>query len=134
VEAHDMAAEIEVRRKVLRSNPRPGLEEWLRVTPAATLDAVAAFQQIVVEELLRRVGKAAEQTAARSVIISGGVACNAGLRREARSGRLCCPVYFPTPGLSTDNAAMIAAAALPRLTRGEFDDLTLRAQANLTLA
>jgi N6-L-threonylcarbamoyladenine synthase len=43
-------------------------------------------------------------------------------------------VFFPTPALSTDNAAMIAAAAFPKLARGEFADLTLKAQANLALA
>jgi N6-L-threonylcarbamoyladenine synthase len=43
-------------------------------------------------------------------------------------------VYFPTPGLSTDNAAMIAAAAFPKLERGEFAAMDLRAQPNLTLA
>jgi N6-L-threonylcarbamoyladenine synthase len=134
VQGRDMVNEIEARRELLSGKPRPSLDDWLKVTPRDTLDAIAAFQQIVVEELLRRVERAAEETGARSAIISGGVACNAGLRREAHSGRLPCPAYFPTPGLSTDNAAMIAAAALPRLTRREFDDLTLRADANLTLA
>ena len=43
------------------------------------------------------------------------------------------PAYFPAPGLSTDNAAMIAAAAFPKLARGEFADGTLLAQANLPL-
>jgi N6-L-threonylcarbamoyladenine synthase len=43
-------------------------------------------------------------------------------------------VYFPTPGLSTDNAAMIAAAAFPKLARGEFAGLDVNAQANLALA
>jgi N6-L-threonylcarbamoyladenine synthase len=134
VQAQEMTDEIERRRALMKAKPRPTPEEWLAATPAATLDAIAAFQQVVVEELLRRVERAADETGAASVIISGGVACNAGLRREARSGRLPCPVYFPAPGLSTDNAAMIAAAAFPRLARGEFDDFTLRAQANLTLA
>lgn len=134
VQSRDMTNEIAARRELLRSNPHPLLDDWLKVTPKDTLDAIAAFQQIVVEELLRRIERAAEETGARSAIIAGGVACNAGLRREAHSGRLPCPAYFPTPGLSTDNAAMIAAAALPRLARRDFDDLTLRAEANLTLA
>ncbi len=59
---------------------------------------------------------------------------SAGLRAAVREARLGYPVHFPTPGLSTDNAAMIAAAAFTRLERGEFDDLTLTAQANLPLA
>ncbi|MGQ9919461.1 MAG: tRNA (adenosine(37)-N6)-threonylcarbamoyltransferase complex transferase subunit TsaD [Bryobacteraceae bacterium] len=133
-QSRDLEAEIAARRDLLRSNPRPTLEDWLRVTPRATLDGIAAFQRIVVEELLKRVERAAGETGARSVIISGGVACNAGLRRAARAGRLSCRVCFPTPHLSTDNAAMIAAAAWPRFERGEFDDLCLKAQANLALA
>ena len=60
--------------------------------------------------------------------------CNAGLRRSVDARHLPYPVYFPSPGLSTDNAAMIAAAAFPKLARGEFADATLRAQANLALA
>ncbi len=134
VESREMAAEIAARRELLRRNARPSPEEWLAATPQATLDLIAAFQEVVVEELLRRVERAAEETGARSVIISGGVACNAGLRRAAQGGRLPCPAYFPTPHLSTDNAAMIAAAAWPRLERGESDPLDLKAQANLALA
>jgi len=134
VQSRQMESEIAARRELLRRNPRPSPEEWLRVTPPATLNVIAAFQRVVIEELLKRVERAAEQTGARSVIISGGVACNAGLRAAARSGRLSCPAFFPTPHLSTDNAAMIAAAAWPRLERREFDDLSLKAQANLALA
>ena len=43
------------------------------------------------------------------------------------------PVYFPDAGLSTDNAAMIAAAAFPKFARGEFADMTLLAKSNLPL-
>jgi len=133
-QAQDLEGELIARRALVRLHPRPNLEQWLSVTPQLTLDLIAAFQQVVVEELLRRVASAVESTAARSVIIAGGVACNAGLRKAARSGRIHCPVFFPTPGLSTDNAAMIAAAAFPKFQRGEFADLTLKPQANLTLA
>lgn len=134
VQSQEMADEIAARRELLRRNPHPSPQEWLEVTPQATLDVIAAFQRVVVEELLKRVERAAEDTGARSVIISGGVACNGGLRRAAHSGRLPCRAYFPTPHLSTDNAAMIAAAAWPKFERGEFDDLSLKAQANLALA
>jgi len=68
------------------------------------------------------------------VIISGGVACNAGLRKAAASARFGCPVLFPTPALSTDNAVMIAAAAFPKLERKQFAGWDLRARAHLTLA
>jgi len=134
VESRPMEGELLARRALVKIHPRPSLEQWLAVTPQETLDAIAAFQRVVVEELLRRAAVAAEAIGARALIVTGGVACNLGLRREALSGRLLCPVYFPTPALSTDNAAMIAAAAIPRYLRGDFDDLALKAQANLTLA
>jgi N6-L-threonylcarbamoyladenine synthase len=43
-------------------------------------------------------------------------------------------VHFPSPALSTDNAAMIAAAAFPKFQRADFADFTLAASANLALA
>jgi N6-L-threonylcarbamoyladenine synthase len=82
----------------------------------------------VIDQLLNRATAAAEEIGARSMIVSGGVACNSGLRRAAQSA------LFPTPGLSTDNAAMIAAAAIPKFARRDFADFTLRAQATLALA
>jgi len=130
VEQHNMAGEIEARRRI----QQPALEDWLRLTPQATLDLLASFQHTVVEELLRRLAASSDEIGARSMIVSGGVACNAGLRAAARNAALPCPVFFPSPALSTDNAAMIAAAAFVKMARREFDDLTLRAQANLALA
>ena len=134
VESRDMEDEIAARRALLRENPNPTLEQWLAVTPKPTLDLLASFQHSVIHELLTRAAAAAESFDARSLIISGGVACNAGLRERAGAARLPYPVHFPTPGLSTDNAAMIAAAAFPKLARREFASLDLAAQPNLTLA
>ncbi len=133
-EARDLAEEIAQRRALLARNPYPGVEEWLAVTPRTTLDLLASFQSTVIEELLRRATRSAEEIGACSLVISGGVACNSGLRRAAQMRHLPYPVFFPTPGLSTDNAAMIAAAAFPKFARGDFADATLRAQANLALA
>ncbi len=130
VEQRDLAEEIDVRRKLTQ----PGVEDWLLATPQATLDLVASFQRTVIEELLRRASVSAEDIGARALIICGGVASNAGLRTAARNANLPCPVFFPSPALSTDNAAMIAAAAFPKLARGATADLSLRAQANLALA
>jgi N6-L-threonylcarbamoyladenine synthase len=126
VEAHDMTGEIAARRA--GGDIRP------ETTPKATLDLLASFQKTVIDELLRRAIRSAEEINARSVIISGGVACNAGLQAEAKKRRMPWPVYFPTLGLATDNAAMIAAAAFPKLERREFAGYDLRAQANLALA
>ncbi len=134
-EARDLAAEVKARQALSRQTPRPTLEQWLEVTPRQTLDLLASFQWTVIEELLRRAAAAAEQIGARSIIISGGVASNAGLREAARAAvRLPCPVYFPSAGLATDNAAMIAAAAFEKLKRKQFADFSLKARANLTLA
>jgi N6-L-threonylcarbamoyladenine synthase len=130
VEAHDMTAEIAARR----ASGAVTVEQWLAVTPRATLDLVASFQATVIAELLRRAARSAEEMDARSIIISGGVACNAGLQAAAKGRRLPAPVYFPTLGLATDNAAMIAAAAFPKFERREFAGYDLRAQANLSLA
>jgi N6-L-threonylcarbamoyladenine synthase len=134
VESHDLAAEIGARRDLLRAAPHPSLEQWLAVTPQTTRDLLASFQRTVIEELLRRAAASAESIGARTLIVSGGVACNSGLRAAARDARLPCPALFPSPGLSTDNAAMIAAAAFPRFARKQFDGLTLPARANLALA
>ena len=134
VQAHDLAAEIEARAALRRSVAHPSVEEWLAATPQTTLDLLASFQQAVITELLTRAAASAESIAARSLIVSGGVACNSGLRAAARSSGLPYPVFFPSPGLSTDNAAMIAAAAFPKFERREFASLEIAAQANLTLA
>lgn len=129
----DLSGEIQARRELLKRKPQPNKEDWLDVTPVATLDLLASFQHTVIEELLRRALVSAEEIGAESIIISGGVSCNSGLQAAMRK-KAEVPVFFPSTGLSTDNAAMIAAAAFPKLKRGEFADFTLRAQANLVLA
>jgi len=134
VEAQPMEAEIAARRALLRSHPQPSTEEWLALTPPRTLGLLASFQRAVITELLTRAAAAAESFGARALIVAGGVACNTGLRAAAKSAHLPYPVYFPSPGLSTDNAAMIGAAAFPKLARGEFATLDVAAQASLTLA
>jgi N6-L-threonylcarbamoyladenine synthase len=133
-QARDLGAEIQARKELLAMHPWPAVEQWMAVTPQATLDLLASFQYTVIEELLRRAVAAAESIDARALIVSGGVACNSGLRAAANGLRLAYPVYFPSPELSTDNAAMIAAAAFPKLERGEYAGLNTLAAANLTLA
>ena len=81
VESHDMTAEIARRRALLREVPVPSVAQWLEVTPKPTLDLLVSFQRTVIEELLRHARAAADQLeGVRSLIVSGGVACNSGLR------------------------------------------------------
>jgi len=129
-EANDISAETEARKT---ADPNSSVADWLAMTPPATRDLIASFQHTVINEILTRLHALTEAHDAKSIIITGGVACNAGLRAAAAMARLPVPVFFPTPGLSTDNAAMIAAAAFPKLKRGDFADLSLRAKAALAL-
>jgi N6-L-threonylcarbamoyladenine synthase len=132
-EARDLTAEIAQRRELSRQR-KPSAQEWIAVTPQETLDLLASFQKAVVDDLLRRSLRAAESIGARAMIVTGGVACNAALRAETQRRRLGFPVHFPEPRYSTDNAVMIAAAAFPKLARGEFAGMELKAKAGLQLA
>lgn len=132
VQASDMAEEIAERHNALKGRGGIGVDQARQATPQATLDLIASFQSRVVEELLLRASAAAGETGARTLIVCGGVAANSALR--ARFQSLTLPVYASSLSLSTDNAAMIAAAAYPRLLRGESSPLDLRAQPNLKLA
>ena len=100
-----------------------------------TLDLVASFQEAVVADLADRTLAAAENSVVRSVFVSGGVACNSLLRERfaTEALRTGLPVLFPSPQLSTDNAAMIAAAGYFKLMAGERADSSLTAHASLPL-
>jgi len=131
----EMAPEIEARQQALARGDRKA--DTLRaLSTKATLDLVASFQRAVVDGLVARTIAAAEQHAARSIFVSGGVAANRELRTsfETEGRKRNLEVFFPSRALSTDNAAMIAAAAYPRLVAGERADSTLNAEANLPLA
>lgn len=95
----------------------------------------ASFQRVVVSSLVGTMERVAKEYKPATLIVAGGVACNAALKDASRSAasRLQIPVYFPSPHLSTDNAAMIAAAGTARLLEGERSDLTLNADVTLRL-
>jgi N6-L-threonylcarbamoyladenine synthase len=131
----ELGPEIGARREALRQGKRRAAE-LLPLTGRHTLDLLASFQRAVVRDLTGRTLAAAEQWAVRSVLVSGGVAANAELRRtvETEARRRGLDVFFPSRALSTDNAAMIAAAAYPRLLAGGFSGDELNAEAVLPLA
>ena len=93
------------------------------------------FQYAVVGNLLRQTFAAAESFGARGIVVSGGVAANSELRRrfQAEADRRGLPVAFPSLALSTDNAAMIAAAAWPKFVAGDFAAEDLGATPQLRL-
>ena len=98
-------------------------------------DLAASFQHTVVQSLVKTMERVAEENYPKTLIIAGGVACNGKLREVARetAARLGLPVYFPSPHLSTDNAAMIAAAGSVKLKAGQRDGLDLNADVTLRL-
>ena len=100
------------------------------------LDLVASFQEAVVNMLWSTTVKAIHLLRPRSVMLSGGVAANSRLREvfSDRSAEAGVRFYYPQPILTTDNAAMIAAAGTAKLMRGETAPLDVNADPNLRLA
>jgi N6-L-threonylcarbamoyladenine synthase len=131
----ELQLEIDARKEALARGER-GAETLRRLSTAATLDLVASFQRAIVDDLVTRTIAAAEQNGARSILVSGGVAANRELRATfaAEAKRHNLEVFFPSRALSTDNAAMIAAAGYARFLAGQQEDTTLDAEPNLPLA
>jgi N6-L-threonylcarbamoyladenine synthase len=103
--------------------------------PVRVRDLVASFQRAVVTALVRGLARAAEEHRPRSLILTGGVAANSLLRREAgrTAAGLGLPIFIPPLALTTDNAAMIAAAGFVNLRRGVRGDLATNAEPHLPL-
>ncbi|GAC1513872.1 MAG: tRNA (adenosine(37)-N6)-threonylcarbamoyltransferase complex transferase subunit TsaD [Gemmatimonadaceae bacterium] len=101
--------------------------------PAA--DIARGFQDAAIDTLVEKTARAAEQHRRMRVVLGGGVSCNVALATamRARLSSIGGEVFAPTPRLATDNAAMIARAALFRFERGERADLSLNAYASLPL-
>jgi len=127
--------EIQSREEALARGERT-YEQLLPLCSPQTLALVREFQNAVVRDLVERTLAAAEELSAESILVSGGVAANSQLRAtfEDRAKTRGLEVFFPSRALSTDNAAMIAAAAYSRFRAGIFADTSLNADPSLKLA
>ena len=135
VEAHDMHSVVKARHEALARVPKPKLEDYLANCDKLTLDLVASFQRAIVEDLIARTLAAAEAYDVATLFVTGGVAANQELRHtfEREGAKRGLPVFFPSRPLSTDNAAMIAAAAYPKFMAKDFAALDFSAEASLPL-
>jgi len=135
VELEGMRESIMARQQALAGIAKPKTEDVLALCDKKTLDLVASFQRAVVEDLVGKTLQAAEERDVRTLFVTGGVAANRELRETfaLQAGQAGMPVYFPSRKLSTDNAAMIAAAAFPKLHAGDFAGAEFSAEASLAL-
>ena len=143
VEVHDMMDAIAARAAAIhtaqlltaKANDPAALAQCLGFLERQTLDLIASFHSAVIANLVGTTTKAAEYFGVHGILVSGGVSANQVMRRQmstlSEAKRI--PVAFPRVSLSTDNAAMIAAAAWPKLLNCHFADDTLEAAPGLRL-
>jgi N6-L-threonylcarbamoyladenine synthase len=135
VRGTQLAAEAEARSTWRKGAGQVTADEIRAHCSQATLDLVASFQHAAITDLVERTLAAAETSRVRTVLVSGGVACNSVLRARfaAAAKSQALQVLFPSPELCTDNAAMIAAAGYYKLMAGLRADASLTAQASFPL-
>jgi N6-L-threonylcarbamoyladenine synthase len=135
VETHNLKAAVENRRRALAAIEKPKFEDYLAVCDPETLNLVASFQRAVVEDLVEKTLAAARSYDVATLFVTGGVAANQELRTtfETQAAQEGLPVFFPSRPLSTDNAAMIAAAAYPKFLSRDFAPMDFSADAGLKL-
>jgi len=135
VEAHDMRAAVETRRQALAKITKHKVEDYLALCDRQTLDLVASFQRAMIDDLVEKTLGAARAYEVATLFVTGGVAANQELRQtfEREGAKQGLPVYFPSRQLSTDNAAMIAAAAYPKFLAKDFAPMDFTADSGLVL-
>ncbi len=135
VETENLKPAIEARRQALAGIDKPALENVLGLCDRQTLNLVASFQRTMVNDLVTKTLTGAREYEVQTLFVSGGVAANRELRAafEREAGMQGLPVFFPSRALSTDNAAMIAAAAFPKFLRREFVAMDFSAEAGMAL-
>ena len=134
-EHSDYLPEIHAREAAIARGERK-FDQLLPLCSQKTLGLVREFQNAVVRDLAERTLKASKELGVPTILVSGGVAANRQLRTtfEERAQRAGLKVFFPSMALSTDNAAMIAAAAYPRFMNHILADVSLNASASLPIA
>ena len=102
--------------------------------PYSPADVAASFQDAVIDVLVSRTIMAAKEYGYKQIAMSGGVACNSALRQAMKEAcdKEGFELYYPSPVLCTDNAAMIGVAGYYEYMRGVRHDLDLNATANLS--
>jgi N6-L-threonylcarbamoyladenine synthase len=122
-------------RQVALERGDNSFEKLLPLCDGQTLALIHEFQRSVVRTLVEQTLAAAETISAESILVSGGVAANSELRSafEKRTTSSGMEVFFPSRALSTDNAAMIAAAGYSRFRAGLFGDTSLNPDPALIL-
>jgi N6-L-threonylcarbamoyladenine synthase len=134
VETHSMHSSIEARRNTLAALTKPKLDDYLANCDRETLNLIASFQRAMVEDLVTKTLAAARAYDVASLFVTGGVAANNELRQTfERAAMEGLPVFFPSRPLSTDNAAMIAAAAYPKYLAKDFAPADFSAEAGMAL-
>jgi N6-L-threonylcarbamoyladenine synthase len=135
VETHHMVPQLELQGRVISELSKPTLDDYLSICSRETLNVVASFQRAIVEDLISKTMSAACHYEVASLFVTGGVAANSELRAsfEKRAAMEGLPVFFPSRPLSTDNAAMIAAAAFPKFLAHDFAPPDFSAEAGLAL-
>ncbi len=135
VELRGLPVSIELRRKALGAIHKPTLDDYLASCDKQTLDLIASFQRAMVDDLVSKTLAAAREYEVATLFVTGGVAANNELRQtfEQEAAREGLPVFFPSRPLSTDNAAMIAAAAYPKFIAQQFAATDFSAEAGMAL-
>jgi N6-L-threonylcarbamoyladenine synthase len=135
VELNSLQNAVEARRRELAKIIKPTVEDYKRLSDRQTLDLVSSFQRTVVDDLVTKTLEAAAEFRVATLLVTGGVAANSELREtfERKGAQAGLKVFFPSRPLSTDNAAMIAAAAYPKFLLKDFAGMDVTAEAGMVL-
>ncbi|HTS38569.1 MAG TPA: tRNA (adenosine(37)-N6)-threonylcarbamoyltransferase complex transferase subunit TsaD [Candidatus Solibacter sp.] len=135
VETHNLRPAVEERQRALAKISKPKTDDYRSLCDQQTLDLIASFQRTIADDLVSKTLAAAQAFSVATLLVTGGVAANQELRQtfEREGAEAGLRVYFPSRPLSTDNAAMIAAAAYPKFLAKDFAAMDFSAEAGLLL-